>query len=195
MTDLLLVSASPRRRELLTLIGVSFEVCPAHIDESPSPGEPPDRLALRLAEEKLRAGIAAHGDGRPALGADTIVLLDGRILGKPGDRDEARRMLAQLSGTTHEVQSAVAVYRPDGEIRRALNRTRVTFGDIPPDWIVWYSGLEEPMDKAGAYAIQGLAAQWVRRIDGSYSGVMGLPLFETAELLRWAGIQTGGEVV
>ncbi len=167
MTDLLLVSASPRRRELLTLIGVPFEARPAHIDESPSPGESPDQLALRLAEEKLRAGIAVHGDARPALGADTIVLLEGRILGKPGDRDEARHMLGELSGRTHEVQSAIAVHRQDGEIRRALNRTRVTFGDIPEDWIARYSRLEEPMDKAGAYAIQGLAAQWVRRIDGS----------------------------
>lgn len=176
------------------MIGVRFEVCPAHIDESAQPGEAPDALALRLAEGKLRAGVAAHGDQRPALGADTIVLLDGDVLGKPGDREAARQMLGRLSGNTHEVLSAVAVHRPDGEVRRALNRTRVTFGDIPADWIARYSQLDEPMDKAGAYAIQGLTAQWVRHIDGSYSGVMGLPLFETAELLRWAGIQTGGGV-
>ena len=195
MTDLLLVSASPRRCELLKMIGVRFDAFPADIDETPLPGEAPDVLALRLAEGKLRAGIAAQGDRRSALGADTIVLFEGEVLGKPGDRNTAARMLSRLSGNTHEVLSAVAVHRPDGEVRRALNRTRVTFGDIPTDWIAAYSRLEEPMDKAGAYAIQGLTAQWVRHIDGSYSGVMGLPLFETAELLRWAGIQTGGEVV
>ena len=194
MTDLLLVSASPRRRELLTMIGVGFDVYPADIDESPRADEAPDALVLRLAEGKLRAGIAVQGERRPALGADTLVLLDGEILGKPVDRAHARDMLSRLSGNVHEVLSAVAVYRPDGKVRRALNRTRVTFGEIPADWIASYSRLEEPMDKAGAYAIQGLTAQWVRHIDGSYSGVMGLPLFETAELLRWAGIQTGGEV-
>lgn len=194
MTDLLLASASPRRRELLTMIGVRFETCPTDIDESPLADEAPDALALRLAEGKVRAGVAARGSERPALGADTIVLLQGEVLCKPEDRDHARRMLSRLSGNTHEVLSAVAVHRPDGELRRALNRTRVTFGDIPPEWIDRYSRLDEPMDKAGAYAIQGLTAQWVRHIDGSYSGVMGLPLFETAELLRWAGIKTGGEV-
>ena len=194
MTDLLLASASPRRRELLTMIGVRFETCPTDIDESPLPGEAPDALALRLAEEKVRAGVAARGPDRPALGADTLVLLQGEVLGKPQDREHARRMLGQLSGHTHEVLSALAVHRPDGEVRRALNRTRVTFGDIPPAWIARYSRLDEPMDKAGAYAIQGLTAQWVRHLEGSYSGVMGLPLFEPADLLRWAGIKTGGEV-
>ena len=194
MSDLLLVSASPRRRELLTMIGVGFDVYPADIDDSPLPDEAPDALVLRLAEGKLRAGVAAQGGHRPALGADTLVLLDEEILGKPVDREHARDMLGRLSGNVHEVLSAVAVHRPDGAVRRALNRTRVTFGEIPAGWIAAYSRLEEPMDKAGAYAIQGLTAQWVRHIDGSYSGVMGLPLFETAELLRWAGIQTGGEV-
>lgn len=194
MTRLLLVSASPRRRELLAMIGVPFDVRPVDIDESPQPREAPDALALRLALGKLKAGVAAHGAHRAALGADTIVFLDGEILGKPENRDHARHMLSRLSGRSHEVLSAVALHRPDGEVRQALNRTRVTFGDIPPDWIAGYSRLEEPMDKAGAYAIQGLAAQWVRHIDGSYSGVMGLPLFETAELLRWAGIQTGVKV-
>ena len=193
MTDLLLASASPRRRELLTMIGVRFETCATDIDESPLEGEAPDAMALRLAAGKVRAGVAARGPDRPALGADTIVLLEDEVLCKPGDREHARRMLSRLSGATHEVLSAVAVLRPDGELRRALNRTRVTFGEIPADWIFRYSQLDEPMDKAGAYAIQGLTAQWVRHIEGSYSGVMGLPLFETAELLRWAGIKTGSE--
>ncbi len=143
----------------------------------------------RLAGEKARAGVAVFGNDRPALGADTIVLLDGDILCKPVSRADARGMLRRLSGATHEVLSAVAVLRPDGALRDALNRTRVTFGVIPDAWIDAYCELDEPMDKAGAYAIQGLTAQWVQHIDGSYSGVMGLPVFETAELLRWAGLQ------
>lgn len=191
MNELLLVSGSPRRRELLRMIDVPFEVYNADIEEVRQPDETPDAFALRLAREKALAGVAVHGAARPALGADTIVVLAGDILGKPVDRDEARAMLAHLSGATHEVFSAVAVHRPDGELRTALNRTRVTFAPIPPSWIDAYARLDEPMDKAGAYAVQGLTAQWIRHIDGSYSSVMGLPIFETAELLRWAGIQAG----
>lgn len=192
MKELLLVSGSPRRRELLRMIDVPFVVFDADIDETRRPNEPPEDLALRLARQKAEAGVAARGPHRPALGADTIVVLDGEILVKPPDRDAARAMLTRLSGATHEVLSAVAVLRPDGEARDALNRTWVTFGDVPADWIDAYCRTDEPMDKAGAYAIQGLAAQWVRHIDGSYSGVMGLPLFETAELLRWAGLENHG---
>jgi septum formation protein len=189
MNELLLVSGSPRRRELLRMIDMPFVAHDADIDESRLPGEAPAALALRLAAEKARAGVAVYGHDRPALGADTIVLLDGEILCKPSDRDDARAMLRRLSGATHEVLSAVAVLRPDGALRDALNRTRVTFASIPDNWIDAYCELDEPMDKAGAYAIQGLTAQWVRHIDGSYSGVMGLPVFETAELLRWAGLE------
>ncbi len=189
MSELLLVSGSPRRRELLRMIEVPFEVFNADIDETRRDSETPADYAVRLAEEKARAGVAARGDERPALGADTIVLLDGDILGKPVDRREASAMLGRLSGHTHEVLTAVAVWRPGDELRHALNRTRVTFGTIPPAWIEAYCRLDEPMDKAGAYAIQGIAGQWVAKIEGSYSGVMGLPVFETAELLRWAGIQ------
>ncbi len=189
MNELLLVSGSPRRRELLRMIDMPFVAHDADIDERRRPGEAPDALALRLAAEKARAGVAVHGTDRPALGADTIVLLDDDILCKPASRADARGMLRRLSGATHEVLSAIAVLRPDGALRDALNRTRVTFGVIPDDWIDAYCELDEPMDKAGAYAIQGLTAQWVRHIDGSYSGVMGLPVFETAELLRWAGLQ------
>ena len=123
----------------------------------------------------------------PALGADTIVLLDGRILGKPRDRAEARAMLAALSGNEHEVLTAVAVVSGE-DCHEAMNRTRVRFGEVPPDWLDWYVTTGEPMDKAGAYAIQGLCGQWVAHIEGSYSGVMGLPVFETAALLRRAGV-------
>lgn len=191
MNELLLVSGSPRRRELLRMIDIPFEVYNADIDERRRDAEPPDVFALRLAEEKARAGVAVHGAARPALGADTIVVLDGEILGKPEDRPAAAAMLRRLAGQTHEVFSAVAVLRPDGALRKALNRTAVSFAPIPGAWIDAYVRLDEPMDKAGAYAVQGLTAQWIRHIDGSYSGVMGLPIFETAELLRWAGIKAG----
>ncbi len=188
MSDLLLVSGSPRRRELLDMITVPYEAWNADIDERRLHEEPPADYVLRLAAEKAAAGIAARGGDRPALGADTIVLLDGDILGKPVDRADAGRMLRRLSDATHEVLSAVAVIRTDGQRREALNRTTVRFGAVPETWIDAYCLLDEPMDKAGAYAVQGLAGQWVRHIEGSYSGVMGLPLFETAELLRWAGV-------
>ncbi|MEM1410803.1 MAG: nucleoside triphosphate pyrophosphatase [Pseudomonadota bacterium] len=191
MNPLLLVSGSPRRRELLQMLDIAFDVHNADIDETRRAGEAPDDLALRLAEEKARAGVAALGSARPALGADTIVLLDGDMLGKPRDRAHARTMLGRLSGATHEVLSAVAVHRPDGALRTVLNRSQVRFAPVPDAWLDAYVLLDEPMDKAGAYAVQGLTAQWIVRIEGSYSGVMGLPVFETAELLRWAGVEAG----
>jgi septum formation protein len=189
MSDLLLVSGSPRRRELLEMIAVPFEVFNADIDEARRSDEAPDRYALRLAREKALAGIAVKGSARPALGADTIVLLAGEILGKPVDRADARALLGRLAGATHEVYSAVCVVRPDGQSREVLSRSRVTLGSIPGAWMDAYAQLDEPMDKAGAYAIQGIAGQWVAHLEGSYSGVMGLPLFETGELLRWAGVK------
>lgn len=190
--DILLVSGSPRRRELLGLLGVRFEVLDADIDETRRPGEDPAPYAERLAREKALAGIARRGASRPALGADTIVLVDGEVLLKPVDRADARRMLQTLSGRSHEVFSGVAVALDADRVHQRMNRTRVEFGDIPRHWIDAYVGLDEPMDKAGAYAVQGLASQWIRCIEGSYSGVMGLPLFETAELLRLAGLELTG---
>lgn len=182
--DLLLVSGSPRRRELLTMIGVRFDVMNAGIDESRHSDEGPEDYVNRLAREKALAGLAAEGTGRPALGADTIVLAGNEILGKPASRPVAAGMLRLLSGRSHRVLSAVAVATGATEVHQAMNDTRVTFGQIPEAWIQAYVATAEPMDKAGAYAIQGHAGQWVSHIEGSYSGVMGLPLFETAELLR-----------
>jgi len=189
--DVLLASGSPRRRELLSLIGVRFLVYAADIDESRQPGESPADYVLRLAVEKAQAGQARQDSDLPALGADTIVLLDDEILGKPRSRAHAREMLQRLSGNCHEVYSGVALVRAGGFVGQRLNRTRVCFGEIPAPWIEQYCAGDEPMDKAGAYAVQGLAAQWVSQIDGSYSGVMGLPLFETAALLREAGVSLG----
>lgn len=189
MRKLLLVSGSPRRRELLTMIAIPFDVFNADIEEVRQPGESPGAYASRLAREKALAGISMRGGGRPALGADTIVVLDGDILEKPRDRADARAMLSRLSGAMHEVYSAVCVVCVDGEILQALNVSQVTMGAIPESWMDAYAQMDEPMDKAGAYAIQGVAGQWVAHLEGSYSGVMGLPVYETGELLRQAGVK------
>lgn len=191
---LVLASASPRRRELLAVLAPDFEVRPADLDESVGPGETPTGYVQRMAVEKAAAIAAARPDAF-VLGADTTVVVDQECLGKPRDADDARGMLAALSGRWHEVYSAVALARPGCAPEPALSVTRVAFDRLSTGWIDRYVESGEPMDKAGAYAIQGRAAQWVRRIEGSYSGVMGLPLFETAELLRWAGLETFGSDV
>lgn len=185
---IMLASASPRRRELLEQLGVRFTVAPANIDESINEGEKPKEYVLRMAREKALAGFEQGFGLMPVLGSDTIVLLGGRILCKPESRAEARGMLQSLSGRTHEVYSAVALALQPDNVPDTLNITAVTFGEMPVDWIGRYCQGDEPMDKAGAYAVQGETGQYIKRIEGSYSGVMGLPLFETAELLRNAGL-------
>ncbi len=187
-----LASQSPRRRELLGQIGVSHAVIAVDLDEAPRPGEVPEDYARRVALDKARAGRAATPDSRvPVLAADTLVTLDGRILGKPRDAEEAAAMLGLLSGRTHRVLSAVALI--GAEERLALSESQVSFRAIP-DWearAYWATG--EPADKAGGYAIQGLGALFVRELRGSYSGVMGLPLHETALLLAEEGIPLLGD--
>jgi septum formation protein len=163
-------------------------VAAADIDESLLQGEAPHAYVRRLSRAKALAGFTQGGGSLPALGSDTIVLLDGEILGKPESRDEAESMLRRLSGRTHQVYSGVALALDAETVMDALNITAVTFGDMPAEWISQYCQGDEPMDKAGAYAVQGGTGQYIRRIDGSYSGVMGLPLFETADLLRRAGL-------
>lgn len=185
---ILLASASPRRQELLGQLDVRFTVAPANIDESIIEGETPREHVVRLAREKALAGFEQNLGLLPALGSDTIVLLDGDILGKPSSRAEAERMLERLSGQTHHVYSAVALAVGTDKVFEALNVTAVTFAEMPRQWIHDYCKGEEPMDKAGAYAVQGGTGQFIRHLDGSYSGVMGLPLFETAQLLREAGL-------
>lgn len=184
--QLVLASASPRRRELLSTLVPEFRVQPADVDESPLDDESPDDHVMRLARLKARA-VFGRFPGARVLGSDTVVVIDGTILGKPGDADDARRMLGRLSGRDHQVMSAVALAGQEGETV-ALNVTRVFFESFPKDWIDAYVESGEPMDKAGAYAVQGGAAAWIPRLEGSYSGVMGLPLFETAGLLRQAGV-------
>jgi len=185
---LILASASPRRRELLGQLAVTFKVAPADINEVIAEGETARDFVQRMALEKAQAGFELGGSSLPALGADTIVLLDDEILGKPVSRAGAVAMLQGLSGRVHGVYSAVALVRGPGDVLETFNSTAVTFADLPLGWIERYCQGEEPMDKAGAYAVQGGAGQYIRCIKGSYSSVMGLPLYETAVLLRHAGL-------
>jgi len=184
---LYLASSSPRRRELLEQIGVHYKIRPVDVSERVNPGEAPEEYVLRLALAKARAGRAALAVPAPVLGADTAVAVDDAILGKPRDRDDALAMLARLSGREHRVLSGVALVEGEREESR-LSVTRVRFRVLAPGEAAAYWASGEPADKAGAYAIQGLAAVFVERIEGSYSGVMGLPLFETAELLERFGV-------
>lgn len=184
MTTLYLASGSPRRRELLTQIGVPFSSLSVPIDENALPEEPPRAYVERLARAKAQAGLAALADPRDAvvLGADTAVILDGRILGKPLDRDEAVATLSALSGREHRVLTAVALASTTRVVARVVG-TRVRFRRLTRAEIEAYWATGEPRDKAGSYAIQGLAAVFVSQLQGSYSAVVGLPLGETAELL------------
>jgi septum formation protein len=184
---LCLASVSPRRRELLSQIGVSHIVAGADIDEAVLPGETPRAYVTRLAREKALA-IRRAGQQLPVLAADTTVVVDGNIFGKPRDREHAVYMLGELAGRAHEVLTAVALAGPHGVSER-LSSSTVRFRKIAPEECVAYWETGEPRDKAGGYAIQGLGAVFVESLSGSYSAVMGLPLFETGELLRAAGIE------
>ena len=184
-----LASASPRRSQLLAQIGVPHDVLPVDLDEERLAGEPPRVYVERLARDKARAAAAALGGrpARPVLAADTSVVLGDEIFGKPADEADCLRMLVALGGRTHEVMTAVAVLA--GEALLAdLCVSRVSFRPIGEDEGRRYWASGEPRDKAGGYAIQGLGAVFVERLEGSYSGVMGLPLFETARLLAAAGV-------
>jgi septum formation protein len=184
-----LASGSPRRRELLLQIGVSFRVVGTAVDEAVRLAETASTYVSRLAAAKAEAGWERSRDGTqvPVLAADTAVVLDGRILGKPADRQDAAGMLGQLSGRTHEVLTAVALRTANG-VQSRISRSEVTFRSIAAREAEAYWETGEPSDKAGAYAIQGLGAIFIADLRGSYSGVMGLPLFETAELLCNAGL-------
>jgi septum formation protein len=184
-----LASGSPRRRELLQQIGVPFRVVGAAVDEAVRSGEAPAAYVARLAAAKADAGWERNRDAiaGPVLAADTAVVLDGEILGKPADREDGEQMLLRLSGCTHEVLTAVALRTADG-LRPRLSRSEVTFRRIAAAEALAYWETGEPCDKAGAYAIQGRAAMFIAELRGSYSGVMGLPLFETSELLSEAGV-------
>jgi septum formation protein len=186
-----LASRSPRRGELLGQIGVSFEVLPSDVDESVLPDESPEHYVLRLAREKAQVcvrhlaeqGLPQH----PVLAADTTVCIDGVILGKPEDDVDATAMLRRMSDRWHVVHTAIAV--ANGErVETALSSTQVEVAPLREEEIAAYVASGEPRDKAGSYGIQGLAGTFIRRIEGSYSGVMGLPVYETAQLLNRFGV-------
>ena len=186
---LILASASPRRRELLTQAGYRFEVEPSSIPESRRPEEDAIRFATRLAREKAEEVFARHRSPLlPAmvLGADTVVVCDGEVMGKPADAADAQRMLMLLSGRTHQVVTGVAVVWGPGSAEVAAEMTQVTMRTVAPREIAGYVATGEPMDKAGAYAIQGYAGRWIPRIHGCYFNVVGLPLALVASLLEGA---------
>lgn len=185
--DLHLASASPRRRDLLAALGIVHSWAGVDIDETPRPGETPEALAGRLASAKAAAARRRGETARLVLAADTVVALGGRVLGKPASRDDALGMLGLLSGCNHEVLTAV-VLSVDGQELQATSATTVRFRVVEPAEARAYWDTGEPAGKAGAYAIQGRGGIFVASLSGSYSGVVGLPMFETAALLRRAGL-------
>ena len=191
---LVLASRSPRRAALLTRAGYRFEVAPADIDERRRDGEAPRELVRRLAREKA-AAVAPRHPGAVVLGADTLVVVDGAVLGKPDGAAGAAAMLRRLSGRAHEVLTGVAL-RADGRCRDGVQSTRVVFRALGPDEVAWYVATGESADKAGSYSIQGRASRFVTRIEGSYTNVVGLPIELVDGLLREladGGSPGGGE--
>ena len=185
-STLILASTSPRRREILETLNIDFAVAVVDVDEALRAGEAPEEMVLRLAEAKAEAADVEPGSF--VIGADTAVVVDGEVLGKPRDEAHELAMLARLSGRVHRVLTGVALRGPHGT-RSVLSETDVQFREIGRDegLAYWHSG--EPQDKAGGYAVQGLGGIFVERIEGSYSGVVGLPVFETVALLREAGFE------
>jgi len=191
---LILASASPRRAEVLRNAGIAFEAMATGVDEVPQPNESPEELVRRLAENKARlAAPRVAGRDGPVIvvGADTEVVLDGAVLGKPASAEDARGMLRRLSGRTHSVITGLAAIRlPDGEARTELETTQVSFAPLTPEEVEDYVASGEPFDKAGAYAIQGRGGRFVTRVEGCYFNVVGLPLARLYRILRdlgWSG--------
>ncbi|MCF0247144.1 MAG: septum formation inhibitor Maf [Synergistes sp.] len=187
MIKFILASGSPRRRELLTAIGWEFEVIPSQSEEKLSESETPSELVMRLAREKA-AEVAEKYPGRCVLGADTVVTIDGRVLGKPSSEREAAEMIAQLSGREHSVITGVALIASDGRLINEYEETVVTFRDLSKDEIDAYISRGESMDKAGAYAIQGYGALLVEGIKGCFFNVVGLPLRRVGKMFEEMGI-------
>lgn len=183
----ILASASPRRIELLRLLGLRFEVIPSHVDETFMQGETPREHVLRLSEEKAEKTAAAHPDAW-VMGADTIVIINGEVLGKPRTPSEAKEMISKLSGRIHTVFTGFTVMRRSADILiRDAVESSVRFRGIPADEMAWYIESEEPYDKAGGYAVQGIGAFFIKEIQGSYTNVMGLPLCEIVDVLKGVG--------
>ena len=191
MKQLILASGSPRRKELLSLYTTDFTVCVSDFDESAVTAPTPALLVEKLARGKCLAVARSH-PGAVVLGCDTVVEAGGRVLGKPRDAQDAKRMLRALSGTTHQVHTGVCLW--DGaQARSFVDSCRVTFFPIPEQEILAYTATPEPYDKAGAYAIQGRAALWLDRLEGDYYTIMGLPVSRTARLLARLGIDPAGQ--
>jgi septum formation protein len=184
---LLLASASPRRAELLASAGMAFDVAPADVDETAHPDEPPRAYAMRVARDKAQLIARSRGKGPPVLAADTVVVAGGRILGKPADLDDARQMLGTLSGSVHEVHTAV-VFLMNGRETGEIVTTRVRFVTLSESEMTWYLGTGEPFGKAGGYAIQGQASRFIDWIEGSWSNVVGLPVATVYRILKGAGM-------
>lgn len=187
MTSIILASQSPRRAELLRQMQVDFDMLPVDIDESCYPNETPVAYVERLAMHKAQTAWQRSAQNKAVLGADTVVVGQGQILGKPKDLQDCRRMLGLLSGGSHEVLTAVALVSAEQQLQ-TLARSQVSFKTLSQDEIDWYWFTGEPADKAGAYAIQGIGGQFVLHIKGSYSAVVGLPLYETRQLLSALGM-------
>ena len=187
---LVLASASPRRAELLKAAGIEFDVMPADVDETMDVEDTPEGYVRRVAQLKAEAVLPGAGE-RPVLGADTIVIVGHAVLGKPSDTADAGRMLRLLAGREHSVMTGVCLINPaaeSGRVQMSTTRTSVEFAGLTDEEISWYVASGEPMDKAGAYAIQGLASRFVTRIEGSYSNVVGLPVALVYDLCKRAGL-------
>lgn len=184
---LILASASPRRIELLTLMGLQFDAIPGDVDETFLKSETPREQVMRLSEEKARS-VSIHHPNAWVMGADTIVAINGEVLGKPRTPEEAKEMLGKLSGQTHTVYTGFTLMQKSADIVicEAVDSS-VRFRRIPEDEMSWYVALEEPYDKAGGYAVQGMGAFFIREICGSYTNVMGLPLCEVVDVLKRVG--------
>lgn len=190
---LILASASPRRRELLASVRLTFEVEASSVEELQRQGEAPETYVRRLAEDKAREVASRHPDAW-VIAADTIVFIDGAILEKPRDHEDAVRMLSRIAGRVHEVFTGLTL--TNGATDRSYTTvvtTRVKMLNLSPDEIEWYASTGEPMDKAGAYAVQGIGAMFIQSIDGSYTNVVGLPLAELFEMMKTAGLRVKGE--
>ncbi len=192
--QIILASASPRRRELLQQVSINAIVQSVDIDETQKTGEPVSEFVKRLALEKAQCGFdtISNEQNLPVLGSDTVVEVDGEVLGKPANRQQAKEMLKRLSGKNHEVHTSVAIVTNDKNLV-ITSSSQVVFKELEEQEIENYLATGEADDKAGAYAIQGIAAQFVKNINGSFSGVMGLPLYETVELLKRCGVTSLGE--
>jgi septum formation protein len=188
MTKVILASKSPRRTDLLAMLGVAHSAVPSRVDESPLPGEKPEEQVLRLARAKAEAVAAKSSGDALVIGSDTLVVIGGKTLGQPRDASEAKKMLAMLSGKTHVVLTGICLVRPGHKTAVGLSESRVTFHKMSKQEIAWYVATKEPLDKAGSYAAQGVGAIFLKSIEGSFHNVVGFPVDLFARLIEETGL-------